>query len=266
MARRRMLDPEFFFDEELAQTENSAYVRLFYEGLWCHCDDVHHTVPNKPGWLKAQIFPYEEVDVAKLWAELVRIGKIKEFDSENGNPFGYLKNFGKHQRIEKPSKSKYPAYANTPVVVGEDSGSTPAKVKRSKEKLSKENSGDESPALPVFERKIREKDEEYRALVKDLAAKDYLTTVKLHEIVLDEFLPYWLEKGENGKKARWEKETVFDYQRRLRTWIKNFHRDDWQCADSWHRKGETCHCRPQPDYKNLPISAFARELGANKRL
>lgn len=134
-----MLDPEFFFDEELATVKDSAYVRLFYEGLWCHCDDNYHTVPNSPGWLKAQIFPYEEVDVSAFWKTLVKTGKLVEFES-GGKSWGWLKNFGKHQRIEKPSISKYPEYPDTPVVVGEESGSPPAKVKRSKEKLSKENS------------------------------------------------------------------------------------------------------------------------------
>lgn len=37
--------------------------------------------------------------------------------------------------------------------------------------------------------------------------------------ILQEFSSYWLEKSENWKKYRFEKEKVFDIRRRLTTWI-----------------------------------------------
>lgn len=37
--------------------------------------------------------------------------------------------------------------------------------------------------------------------------------------ILFEFSDYWLEKWENDKKYRFEKEKVFDIRRRLTTWI-----------------------------------------------
>lgn len=36
-----------------------------------------------------------------------------------------------------------------------------------------------------------------------------------------EFISYWQEKSPRGRKMRWEKEKVFDVNRRLRTWFKN---------------------------------------------
>ena len=45
---------------------------------------------------------------------------------------------------------------------------------------------------------------------------------------LFEFADYWLEKWENDKKHRFEKEKVFDVRKRLRTWI-----DKW-----WNKKSE----------------------------
>lgn len=268
-----MLDPEFFFDEELATTENSAYVRLFYQGLWCHCDDIFHTLPFKPGWLRANIFPYEQVDVKSLWDALVSTGKIVEF-TEEGQMFGWIKNFSKFQRVEKPSRSKYPQYPGSVGVVGEESVTSPAKEKLSKEKRSEENVAN-APDIPVFERKIREKEEEYRALVKDLAAHDYLTNKQIHDIIIEEFLPYWLERGEGARKSRWEKESVFDYQRRIRTWIKNFHegkkRQDWKCTDDmWHQKGEKCRCSPEVEtpkgVMNPAQVAQIREIALAKRV
>ncbi len=39
-------------------------------------------------------------------------------------------------------------------------------------------------------------------------------------VTFDEFIGYWTEHNPNGKKMRFEKETVFDIKRRLQTWIK----------------------------------------------
>jgi len=201
-----MLDPEFFFDEELAQTEDSGYVRLFYQGLWCHCDDIHHTIPNKPGWLKAQIFPYEDVDVTKFWNELVRIGKLTPFTSENGNPFGYLKNFGKHQRIDKPSKSKYPGYPEAPEPLQEYSESPPAKEKRSKVKRSKEKETASMSFLSeIPEKDLRELYEKYEASATQIKRK------------AEDLKNYCLAKGKVYKNYRAFLENALqkDFGRRL---------------------------------------------------
>jgi len=184
MARRRMIDPEFWLDEGIAKL--SPYARLLYIGSWCIADDHAHTFPYRPEWIKAQLFPYETVNVVALIKELSDAKKYIVFISESDNRnYIYVKNFHKHQRIEKPSKQKYPNYTDKsrvivgeelasgklPVgeqsgrssgdtdiplinidlgkenstqsgssggVVGDQSESTPAKVKLSKVKLSKE--------------------------------------------------------------------------------------------------------------------------------
>lgn len=59
MARNRMLNPEFWLDEEIAKL--SPHARLLYMGLWGICDDNYATFPNRVEWIKAQIFPYEIV-------------------------------------------------------------------------------------------------------------------------------------------------------------------------------------------------------------
>ncbi len=137
-----MLNPEFFLDEELAQI--SAHARLLYQGLWGICDDNHATLPDRPSWIKAQIFPYEDVVIADLITELAKTGKIVRF-SDGNNYFWFLKNFFKYQRVDKPSKPKYPAFKpnsiHTPIVLPEDSTSTPAEVKRSKDKRSSGKAG-----------------------------------------------------------------------------------------------------------------------------
>ena len=57
MARKRMIDPEFWSDEEIATLSFPA--RLFYIGLWNFADDEGKGKGHSK-LLKAQIFPYDE--------------------------------------------------------------------------------------------------------------------------------------------------------------------------------------------------------------
>lgn len=141
-----MLDPNFWLDEELSALP--AQTRLLYAGLWGLCDDNYATFPDRPEWVKAQIFPYEKADVAAMLAQLENIKKVLPFESE-GKRFWYIKNFFKYQRVDKPSAPKYPRY---PQPVGEDSTTTlqllPRKI--SKEKLSEDKERKEK-VLAAFE-------------------------------------------------------------------------------------------------------------------
>lgn len=50
-------------------------------------------------------------------------------------------------------------------------------------------------------------------------ARDWWENNGISQDTLFEFADYWLERGENDKKHRFEKEKVFDIRRRLTTWI-----------------------------------------------
>lgn len=63
MARTRNIKPAFFLDEELA--ELSAHARLLYIGLWCIADR-NGVLQDRPKWIKAQVFPHENIDVNEL--------------------------------------------------------------------------------------------------------------------------------------------------------------------------------------------------------
>lgn len=131
MARNRMLNPDFWIDEEISKL--SPHARLLYMGLWGICDDNYATLPNRPDWIKVQIFPYENLDIKNLLKELQEIGKIIIFTFEN-KEYWWIKNFFKHQRVEKPSRAKYPNYTPTPRLLPDYSATPPRKVS----KLSKE--------------------------------------------------------------------------------------------------------------------------------
>ena len=150
MARRRMLDPDFWADEEVSSM--SAHARLLFMGLWGICDDNYATFPDRPEWIKVQVFPYETVDVRSLLAEIEKIGKIERFLFDNKH-YWYIKNFHKHQVINRPSRPKYPPYKVKLGGISEDSMSTHHEMKR-KEDKRKEGLSNESKKI---QDEIREK-------------------------------------------------------------------------------------------------------------
>lgn len=103
MARKRIIDPEFWSDEEIGQWSFAA--RLFYIGLWNFADDCGRFKAHND-LLKAQIFPYEKkLDIDKLKKELNH--KIQWYEVD-GLQYGYIRNFLKYQRIDRPTDSKLP--------------------------------------------------------------------------------------------------------------------------------------------------------------
>ena len=60
--RARNLKPGFFQNEYLADLPMAA--RLLFQGLWCSADR-NGRLEYQPKKLKAEILPYDEVDVAK---------------------------------------------------------------------------------------------------------------------------------------------------------------------------------------------------------
>jgi hypothetical protein len=104
MARIRTIKPQFWLDETLGTIPREA--RLLYVGLWNLCDD-RGVFEFRPDKIRVQLFPYDK-DVSKGTVEkwltaLVDIKNVVTFQ-ENGEPFGYIPTFLKHQEIKKPSK------------------------------------------------------------------------------------------------------------------------------------------------------------------
>jgi hypothetical protein len=112
MPRQRIINPEFWLDYEIASIENPNAC-LFYIGTWNFSDD-YGVIENNPHKLKAQIFPYREVDVSELIDIFVKIGKFIPFKA-SGKNWLYVKNFLTFQKIKKPSKFRNPEYRPEPV-------------------------------------------------------------------------------------------------------------------------------------------------------
>jgi len=95
MARIRMIKPEFFDDPDMADLSMAA--RLLFIGLWTEADKEGRIVDD-PRRLKARIFPYDDVDVDALAAELHGKDVIRRYLAGEKHGFIWIRTFKKHQR------------------------------------------------------------------------------------------------------------------------------------------------------------------------
>lgn len=101
MARARTIKPSFFKNEELAELPMEA--RLLFIGLWTLAD-AEGKLEWRPKRIKAEIFPYDDIDCTGLVRCLHGAGFIQVYESD-GLEFVYLPSFQKHQHThvkEKP--------------------------------------------------------------------------------------------------------------------------------------------------------------------
>ena len=112
MARIRSIKPEFPQSESMGRVSRDA--RLLFIELWTLCDDSGRTRANSR-MLASLLFPYDS-DAGTLmdgWlAELEREGCVIRYSAFDGT---YLQvcNWLKHQKIDKPSASKIPEFAES---------------------------------------------------------------------------------------------------------------------------------------------------------
>ena len=108
MARKRMIDPNFWRDEKIAKCVFME--RLLFQGLWTLAED-HGAGRANPLLIKADIFPYDttlrEADIEKSLVKLASLGLIILYEID-AQKYYYVINFVKHQTINKPSKTTIP--------------------------------------------------------------------------------------------------------------------------------------------------------------
>ena len=107
MARRRMIDPEFWSDEKIGSLGRDA--RLLFIGMWNFADD-EGIIKSRPELLKSNIFPYDDISSQDVSACLEEIKKqFLVFTYQRvGQNYAIIGNFKKHQTINKPTPSKLP--------------------------------------------------------------------------------------------------------------------------------------------------------------
>lgn len=105
MARIRTIKPDFWRDESLATISPEAC--LLAIGLLNHCDDDGYFNAN-PKLVESDIFPLRTLSkpTTELLRELCSIGYLLMYKGNDNKTYGLVKNFYKHQVINKRTPSK----------------------------------------------------------------------------------------------------------------------------------------------------------------
>lgn len=107
MGRIRTIKPEFPVSRTIGNLSRDA--RLLFISLWTIVDDSGRFHAH-PRVLTGALYPYD-VDALELlpgWlAELEREGCIEQYQV-GGTPYLVITNWSKHQKIDRPSKSRFP--------------------------------------------------------------------------------------------------------------------------------------------------------------
>ena len=102
MARARNIKPGFFKNYDLADLGPLA--QLLFAGLWCMADKEGR-LEDKPRLIKAEVFPYYDVDVNGELTKLARLGFVNRYQVGEQSLIEVC-NFKEHQsphHTEKPS-------------------------------------------------------------------------------------------------------------------------------------------------------------------
>lgn len=105
--RARNIKPGFFRNEQLA--ECCAFARLLFEGLWCLADREGR-LEDRPKRIRADVFPYDDVDVEELLDELAAQKLIVRYEAE-GLRCIWIPTFLRHQHpLPKEKASELPPF------------------------------------------------------------------------------------------------------------------------------------------------------------
>lgn len=106
MARIRTIKPEFWTDGRIVTLPYQA--RLLFIGLLNFADD-HGFIGFEPDRLKMQIFPSDDIDMSNMLDLLAAADLLELYRDDNSDvEFLRVKNWEKHQKVDKPSKTKFP--------------------------------------------------------------------------------------------------------------------------------------------------------------
>ena len=110
MARKRMIDPSIWINEDFGTLTNLA--KLVFIGLFSMADDEGRGKAS-PAYIKAVLFPYNDdlrvADIEKTLSEISSKMSVI-FYSCDENKYYTLTSWNKWQKIDKPSDSSIPAY------------------------------------------------------------------------------------------------------------------------------------------------------------
>lgn len=159
MARIRALKPEFSQSESMGRVSRDA--RLLFILLWPICDDSGRTRGDSR-FLARTLYPYDDgrdgaietsASNVDVWLDELEAEKCIVRYEVDGSTYLQIVNWLKHQKIDKPSASKLPAFAdpsrdlaNSPPRNGKGKGKGSGEEKE--EEVEEEGSDETSPPAP----------------------------------------------------------------------------------------------------------------------
>lgn len=168
MARIRNIKPDFWTDEKLVELD--PVDRLLFIGLWNFSDDEGF-LPYSPKRIKMQIFPADSLEISVGLQNLISIGALTLYDYGDGQVL-HVTNWGKHQKVSNPTKSKFSGMDLTVV------DQKPRKHADSAPRITEPSVSGTELSREVH--KEREREGERERVVKDLSSKQ------------DEFIDWYL--------------------------------------------------------------------------
>jgi len=217
MARIRSIKPEFPQSESMGRVSRDA--RLLFIQIWTICDDSGRTRAASR-MLASLLFPYDD-DAPKLidgWlGELEREGCIVRYQVDDGT---YLEvcNWLNHQKIDKPSRSKIPAFDESSRILANprersslDQGS---RIKDQGREATPDGAhsagGKRKPATTMPDGVDPQVWADWLALRKAKRAPVTETVIREAEreakkagMTLEAFLRVWCSRGSQGLQADW---------------------------------------------------------------
>lgn len=104
---RRMIDSSMWQNERFAEMPMGA--RLLQIGMINHADDQGRLKAN-PAWLRAQIFPYDNMDVGEVqsWLDMMAQNETIILYTVAGKQYAQLCNWWKYQSLQYAQPSQFP--------------------------------------------------------------------------------------------------------------------------------------------------------------
>lgn len=107
MARRRMIDPNFWMSEDVGKL--TIFERLLLIGMFSNADDEGKGRANLP-MLRSMVFPYDDIKLSDMEKGIEHIKKRVEliiYDVEDSKYYKFI-GWLKWQRVDKPQNSLIP--------------------------------------------------------------------------------------------------------------------------------------------------------------
>lgn len=208
MARIRTIKPEFWRDESLALVSSEAC--LLAIGLLNHCDDEGYFNAN-PKLVESDIFPLRELikKTTVLLQELCSIGYIEVFQGDDGKTYAHIKNFEKHQVINKKTPSKIKHLCNLQHNYHTTTEPLPTGKEGNGKEMEVEKKATSVACPPDVEQQIWDDWKQLRKAKKAPVTETVVNSARKEaakaNMAFQDFLSVWCARGSQGLQADWLK-------------------------------------------------------------